>query len=245
MGLRDEISSETQKLKNMTLKNRAGYIWDYYRFHIAGIIAAVIFICVFVHDFRQGRRPVFLEMVVINSDLAYYNEDPISNDYIGYADVDTDAYNLRIDTGFVMSGDQSDRMTAINNEKLMAMFATGSVDAMLGPDSVINGYGAMNAFMDLTDVMPDELRKQLTDRGYELYYTTVYEEDGDGKMIPSGTALAGVYLDGSEYLDGLGDAGAFATQKAAGNRIVFAVTDCASNINNAFLMLKMLTGIQK
>ena len=76
MALKDEINRETVKLKDMPFKKKAAYIWEYYRFHIIGVIAAIAFVCVFIRDWRINKRPVYLDVAIINSDIAYNNIDP-------------------------------------------------------------------------------------------------------------------------------------------------------------------------
>ena len=243
MALQDEINQETRKLKDMPFKKKAEYIWEYYKFHIIGTVAAIIFICVFIRDWRENRKPVYLDMIVMNSDIAYTEDNPVRDDFIKYADIDMDVYNLSIDTSFVMSDSGMDQMSLANSEKLMAMFAAGTIDLLLGPDDLIDEYGAMNAYMNLEDVLTPDIRARLEQKGYELYYTTVYEEDESGKPVPSGTFLAGVYLDNSEYLNGLNGIDIFRTQKDAGKRPVIAFAYSAKNPDHALQMLKMLTGI--
>ncbi len=240
MALKDEISRETVKLKDMTFKKKVEYIWEYYKIPIIGVIAAIVFICVFIRDYRVNKRPMYLDAVIINSDIAYNESEPLKNDYIKYAGVDTDTYNLSIDTGFLISESSMDQMSVANMQKIMALFAAGSVDVLLGPDSIMDSYGAQSAYMDINSVLPDDLKKQLSDAGYELYYTTVYEEDENGELKPGETYPAGIYLDDSGYLNGLG---AFASQKADGKRPVFAFASCAVNTDNAIKFLRMLTGL--
>lgn len=240
MALQDEINRETRKLKDMPPKKKAEYIWEYYKFHIIGGIAAIILITTFVRDWRINRRPVYLDMIVINSDIAYSENNIIKDDYVKYADVDMDAYNLSIDTGFVISDSAMDQMSMANTEKIMALFAAGNIDLLLGPDNLIDEYGAMSAYKNIEDILTPELRKQLEDKGYELYYTTVYDDDESGKPVPTEKYLAGVYLDNSDYLN---SAYAFNTQKDAGRRVVLAFAHSVKNTDNAIKMLKMLTGI--
>ncbi|MCR5355876.1 MAG: hypothetical protein K6E63_00580 [Lachnospiraceae bacterium] len=240
MALKDEINRETVKLKDMPFKKKAAYIWEYYRFHIIAVIAAIVFICIFIRDWRINKRPVYLDVVILNSDIAYGEDNPIEDDYIRYAGVDTSAYNISFDAGFLISENGTDQMTVANMQKLMALFAAGSIDVVLGPDSLVDSYGELSAYMDMSDVLPEDLKQQLIDKGYEVYYSTVYEEDEKGVLKPVVTFPAGFYLDDCEYLDKLS---VFATQKAAGKRPVFAFASCCTNTDNAVKLLKMLTGL--
>ncbi|MBR4719932.1 MAG: hypothetical protein IKP31_06805 [Lachnospiraceae bacterium] len=243
MALQDEINQETKKLKDMPPKKKAEYIWEYYKFHIIGTIAAIIFICVFIRDWRENKKPVFLDMIVINSDIAYTDDNPLRDDFIKYAGIDMDMYNLSIDTSFVISDSGMDQLSLANSEKLMAMFAAGTIDLLLGPDDLINEYGAMNAYKNMDEVFTPEIKAQLEKNGYEVYYATVYEEDENGNLYPEQTFPAGIYLDNSGYLNSVGGTDIYKTQKDTGKRPVLAFAHSIKNMDNALLMLKMLTGI--
>ena len=82
MALKDEINRETVKLKDMPFKKKVSYIWEYYKFHIIGVIAAIVFLCVFIRDLRINKRPVYLDVVILNSDIAYRDDNPMMDDYI-------------------------------------------------------------------------------------------------------------------------------------------------------------------
>lgn len=41
MSIREEAEQERQKLKNMTWKDRAWYVWEYYKFHLLAVILAI------------------------------------------------------------------------------------------------------------------------------------------------------------------------------------------------------------
>ncbi|MCR5507341.1 MAG: hypothetical protein K6F34_01505 [Lachnospiraceae bacterium] len=240
MALKDEISRETVKLKNMTFRKKVEYIWGYYKIPIILFIAAVIFVVTFIRDWRINKRPVFLSVAVINSDLAYSDNIPMKSDYITYAGVDTDKYNLDFDTGFLISDDPRDQISLMNSQKLIALFAAGSIDVLIGPDDMIGSYGAQGALTDISLILPADLKTRLENAGYEIFYTTEYDEDEAGNLKQVGTYPAGVYLDRSEYINGLG---MFETKKEEGRRPVFAVANCATNPDNAFKLLSMLAGL--
>ena len=58
MALQDEINKETRKLKDMPPKKKAEYIWEYYKFHIIGGIAAIILISIFIRDWRTANLSI-------------------------------------------------------------------------------------------------------------------------------------------------------------------------------------------
>ncbi len=243
MALKDEIRQENIKLKDMAFRKKAAYIWDYYKIHIIVTIAVIIFIITFVHDYRINKRPLYLDAIIINSDVAYSADNYFKDDYIRYSGVDTDTYNLAIDTGIIISEDSYDQMTTANIQKVMAMYAAGDLDVVIAPDTITDEYGAIGAHMDLSGVLTDDLKEELEKKGCEPYYTTVYEEDENGEHKPVEEYLAGVYLDRSEYLNTLGGTGAFTTQLQSGKRPVFTITATSQRTDHAIEFLKMLAGL--
>lgn len=227
----------------MPLKKKAAYIWDYYKFPIIGVIAGLIFLVTFIKDYRLSHRPLYLDAVLINSDLAYSYDESLKNDFIKYAGVDTVTYNLTIDTSPVITENSYDQMTMANVQKIFAMYTAGELDVVIGPETVIDEYGEMGAHMDLTAVLSDELKKQLEDKGYELYYTTEYEEDDNGESKPVATYPAGIYIGNSDYLAGLGNGGAYASELEAGRKPIFTITATCKRTDNALKLLSMITGI--
>ena len=242
MAIKDEIRKENLKLKDMPFKKKVSYIWDYYKFPIIGLIAASIFLCTFIKDYRQNRRPVYLDAILINSDLAYGYDNPLTDDYIEYAGVDTEAYNLTIDSSIVITENSYDQMTMANVQKVFAMYSAGELDVVIAPEPTADEYGAIGAHMDLTGLLTDEFKKELEDKGFGIYYTTEYEEDENGAQKPVGTYPAGIYINNSEYLKRLGNGGAYATQIAAGRKPVFTITATSTRTDNALKLLRMITG---
>ncbi len=240
MAIRDEIKKENIKLKDMPPKKKAEYIWEYYKIPIIIAVLAVIFIVTFVRDYRINKRPYYIDAIVINSDIAYSADNYILNDFIKYAGVDTKAYNIAVDTSIIMDEEKLDQMTMANSQKVMALFAAGELDVVIGPDSIMDQYGKMEAFRDISQVISDDRIKELSDAGFEVYQATAYEEDDQGNMVPVNTYPAGIYLDGSKYLASL-EEGAFATAKESGKRPVFAITASTERVDNSLKLLSMLT----
>lgn len=241
MALRDEIKKENIKLKDMPPKKKAEYIWEYYKIPIIAVIAAIIFIVTFTRDYRINKRPYFLDAIVINSDIAYAADNYLLNDYIKYAGVDTKTYNIAVDTSIYIDEEKFDQMTMANSQKVMALFAAGELDVVLGPDSIMDSYGKMEAFMDLSEVLDEERIKELEDKGCEIYYTTVYEDDENGTPRPVRTYPAGVYLDDSGYLASI-EGGVFKTAQESGKRPVFAIAARSQRVENSLKFLAMLAG---
>ena len=56
-------------LKEMTPKERVSYIFDYYKFHILGVLVAIIVIVSIVRTLVAYRDPV-IELLMVNAEVA-------------------------------------------------------------------------------------------------------------------------------------------------------------------------------
>lgn len=231
MAIRDEIRQEQQKVKDMSFSGKLGYIWDYYKIHILVGVLVLIGAIVFFRDFKQNRRPDYVNAVVLNTILTYDQTDSdISADFIDFAKVDTETYKVSIDTSLQMSLERSDQMTMAAEQKLMALFSTGEIDVLMAPEAVIDFYAGGDAFCDITALLSEAKLKELADAGYPLYYV-----DGE-----NGTYPAGFYLNNSEYLKNLSDNGTFIPEDNA----VFAVTSCMKHPDAVLQLIDMITGLK-
>lgn len=64
-GVRDEIRQQQLKTRDMTLKGKLKYFWDYYKIHALVCILVLIFIVTFVHDIATQRILFFAPICFI------------------------------------------------------------------------------------------------------------------------------------------------------------------------------------
>lgn len=78
--------NELKKLKSMTFKQKAAYIWEYYKGVFAGIIIACVIISIGVQMFQNSQLKSLLSIAVVDSN---YNHDEqveaLQNDFLAYA----------------------------------------------------------------------------------------------------------------------------------------------------------------
>ena len=114
MPVIDEIKEQQKKVKNLSLKGRIHYFWDYYRIHTIVIILAVVLISFFIRDLILGNREEVLSIAVINSPITL-DDDAIMNDFASYADIDLKKYQANLDSTMTLkfsSGDSSTENTS-------------------------------------------------------------------------------------------------------------------------------------
>lgn len=229
MALQDEIKQEHKKVKDMTLKGKIKYFWDYYKIHTIVGILVIIGIAVFIRDFISSNRPMYLDAIMVNTILDYEDPKGIDDDFAEYANVDRDTYNLSIDTSVSISMEFNDEMSMAAAQKIMALFQAKSIDVLVGPEEIIDYYAVSDAYDSIYKYLSKEQISLLEENGYPIYYGVC-----EGVVVP-----AGFYIGASEYLQNKSEFGTFMEDANP----VFAITFCDANPQATIEFLSMLTGV--
>ena len=67
MTRKEKRQNELKKLKSMTFKQKAAYIWEYYKGVFAGIIIACVIISIGVQMFQNSQLKSLLSIAVVDS----------------------------------------------------------------------------------------------------------------------------------------------------------------------------------
>ena len=171
-------------LKAMSTQKKLEYIWDYYRFHILGIIVLVITAISIIHHYATIKTSV-LDMIFLN---AYPSEEGVApfDEFLKQQGYDPNNYEVYVTTslGYALTEDsyQEDYYT---NQGLSAMFATGELDIFTTPPQVLNDFASYGYVSDLRDFFSE---KELASFGDMVIYTTLLET---GEEFPSALNLTG------------------------------------------------------
>ena len=249
MAMTDEIKQETKKLKDMSFKKKIEYIWEYYKIPIIGGIAAAILLTVFIRDYIDGRRPVYLDALMINSNFSFDRTNTVYDDFAKSAGIDLDEYQMFIDMSMRLNGGDFNEMELASQSKLMAMYAAHELDAMIGPVDIMEGPADADCYADLTTILSKEQMDELSERGYEFYtypgpkapeFDYLDDEDSKAERENFVPYIAGVYLDNSSYLNNQGDYGAYNPPTSEGERPIFTISITAPHPEHAVEFLMFL-----
>lgn len=232
MAIIDEIKEQNRKLKDMTFSKKCEYIWGYYKFWILGTIGAIILICIGVHDMRLNLRPVYLQVAVLNSNFVIDDTSTILDDYVAWDQIDTEAYNLHVMTSMNIDENAQDQMSLANMEKMVAMISAKTLNVVIAPKRVINHYIDLNAYADLNEVLPKELKAELEEKGYQFYYA---KYEGMDHEIP-----IGIYMDHCPYLVNQKPDGTFSKTENDDEKPIFSITSTTEDLTHSLSFLRML-----
>lgn len=198
MPVIDEIREEQKKFKHMTPKEKAGYIWDYYKIHIIVGIFLLIFAAMLIRDVRKNSLPIHLNACIVNSNFTYDTEATIPTAYVNYADIDTDKENYYIDYSMHIVPENFDQVGLAYQQKLMALFSSAELDVLMADKPLIESFADVDAYANLEELLPADLKQELEEKGY-TYFTYPNEEP-----IP-----VGIYMENCTRMNQDGEFGTY------------------------------------
>lgn len=176
MALMSEFQEERDAvLKHGTFKQKAAYIWEYYKWHI--IIPIVVIVAVICFIVQAVTAPdILLNGVLLN---VYPSEssigtDDILNEFYQQHDIDPDDEEVSLNSSLYYSATDSSSNYQ-SSQALMAWASAGQIDFMTGDSDTLTDLAYRGYFMDLREILTEE---QI--RAYEPYFLyidmAVYEE---------------------------------------------------------------------
>lgn len=187
--------TELEKLKQMSMSDRVWYIWEYYKIPIFAILAAIFLLYEIGACIYRNLQDTMLYCVTVNeTSLLSPDFHTVQAEFEARNGIDQ---TWRKDTVFdsSLSVDDSNEevydqyYNTASNIKLMSLLSTNTVDVLITVPQMFTYYTLQNAYLDLSDFLPDELYERLDKEGRLLTAT-----DGDGNTICSGILLDDSYL---------------------------------------------------
>ncbi len=181
---RTEPKTEKEKLKEMSGKEKFQYILAYYKFHIIGVIVAILaLVQVGQIMYRSTFENVF-HITYLNS----YSDTPIDETLIteDFASLQnlTEKEYMTTESAFLSLDDNHSEMTMAMTQKLSAQIATQAIDVMISDEEMFLYYAQLSGCANLETVLPSELYKKIEDR-------IVFAPGEDGVQYPCGIDLSG------------------------------------------------------
>lgn len=166
-SLYGEIKEQHRKTKDMSLKGKLGYFWDYYRIHTAVVLVVLAFTVMFIRQYRANKDYAFYA-VLLNVDTTRIQNDQWSDEFSEYAGIDTEEYATAIDTSFIISNDNYSEYSITSREKLVVMIASNIIDIIVADTETFESQAQSECYVNLEAVLPKEILDKYSDY---LYYT--------------------------------------------------------------------------
>lgn len=251
MGVSDEIRQQQKKLKDMTLKGKISYIWDYYKYVIIVGLIVIIGIIFTARDIIDNNKPVRFYGVFINSNFAVDLSNTLEDDYVRCMGVDTDTEHVYFSYDINLMPDAFDTTSIAYQQKLVSLYTNGDLDIVTGPVDVMESAADCGGYSNLYDVLPAELIDELEEKGYELYtyHGRRYFEDEYEYMSEEDKAaidnfepyVAGIYLDNCSYLNNMGERGMYNLSQDEDKRPILAIPVTTKRLDKSIEFIRFIT----
>ena len=185
MSIREEAEIERRKLKDMSWRDRAWYVWEYYKFHILAVLLALGALFTIGSMIYRQSFTTRLSIAIIN-DRSGGNSSAAALEAglrealdCGKKDV------IEINEGLMVDFDEgaTSQYGYATLAKISALVASKSLDVFIADQAAIDHYETISAYQNLEELLPPELYERVRDHVYSA-------ADPEGKLQPVALSLA-------------------------------------------------------
>lgn len=174
--LKEEMREETKKLKEMSAQDKLWYIWEYYKFHIAGVLAAVLVVYIIATSIYNSTIHPGLYCMILNNQAARELDTSILeedfHDLMGFGKKEP----VYVESMFITYGDRATEYSYASMAKVSALVASRELDVITGDRENIDHYTALDGLADLRQLLPADILSAVEDR-------LLYAQDSTGQSV--------------------------------------------------------------
>ena len=239
--IRENQTEKKTKFSSLSGRDKARYIWDYYKWWFIGTVIVSILLVTFIRDYRENSKPVYLYAEMLNTYLGYDRSNTLYDDFVREEGIDLTKERLTIGTEETLSVDNFDTTMIAFQQRLVANYAAAELDVVIGPKAIMEGPANCDCYADFDSIIPEDLKEELSDSDYEFYYFDPSKDDvADYEGEDLSPYCAGVYLDNCSYLNNLGENGAYPVAETEDDRIIFTIAANSKRTDHATEFLRFL-----
>lgn len=150
-------------LKEMSTKQRIGYIWDYYKWHMIGAVLAVSVAASILHHFITYREPLLNIIMINGGNNAVSEENNGFNEFLSAYGYDPSESPIACSSFYFPENDTAVSSAYLEQQALIAIIAAGEQDIFLGNGTVYENYCRQGALVDLSTILSPELLSSYED----------------------------------------------------------------------------------
>lgn len=159
MAVMDEFREEREAMKNGTPKERLNYFWCYYKWHTIIVVAVIAFIVSFAYEIVTRKENALYVACLNTIPLAEDSGEAFTNDYLAASGIDTNEYEILVDTSMVLTPGSMDENTYNTVQKMSVYVAAGEIDVMVTDQQAFEYYAYVDFLLDLRTILTEEQLK--------------------------------------------------------------------------------------
>lgn len=197
--LKEEARIERQKMKDMSFQDKLWYIWEYYKFHIGGVLLAILLVYIAATSiYNTTIHPALYCMVINNRSSQGLDSTILEEDFHEFMNLGKKE-PVYVESAFISYGDDATEFSYASMAKISALVASKDLDLIIADKETIDHYASLDGLADLSQLLPPDILSAVESR-------LIYGHDSTGQSIAVSIDMAGTDFADSMHLslDGSG-----------------------------------------
>ncbi len=167
--LREDTLEQIKEMKDRPFKDKAEYFWEYYKFHVIGIIAAIAILVAIIKSI-VSYRDYAISIIMVNPDNIISDEisSEWESDLAEILQINTKKEQIYIDTSIQCGNNTQQQIEYAALQKLVAFFTSRTADVFISNTPLYEEYSQNGNLGDLRNYYSEEELEALSDI---IYYT--------------------------------------------------------------------------
>lgn len=185
--LREWYRQEKQKLEVLDTRQKAEYIWQYYKLWIIGIVCAVLFAIYAGYLFFNNVTEYWIYLAFVNTRVEVGQNTPLWDGFVEYSGYDTKEKLVAFDNNAYFTYGNNRNIGNAYYEAFVAYIDAGTLDAAtMNPEELI-AFGASGRLLDLNSEECVSIKEKYGDK---FLYCEPYDEEYSADLVPVGIDLS-------------------------------------------------------
>lgn len=160
------LSNEYGKLKQMNIRQKIGYIWDYYKSYLFLLMLAALVVFFIADALHQRSREIVLQGFFSNDDYNLFDARTISENFGKYLNLNA-KQRVVFDDSLYVELDSSSEYVVASQGKISGYIAAKELDFIVTTPELVQHYSTHIPLMDLEAFIPNDLLNSISEY---LYY---------------------------------------------------------------------------
>ncbi|MBQ2802055.1 MAG: hypothetical protein IJF03_11805 [Lachnospiraceae bacterium] len=190
----------------LSKERKLEYIWDYYKFHILGILLLLALLIGSILIWQQNSKPTLINGYLLNTDWGDEQAQELLEKYAAFHSYDLENYNAYFNSSVYIDTSIKDQMSTVAYTKVMSDLDVKETDFYFCNQEMFDYFGQRETFLNLEAAMPQELYERFEN---QLITATIVDENGNetngyvaGIDISDSPVLARLQQERKIYEDG-------------------------------------------
>lgn len=170
--------TERDKLRVMTLRQKAGYLLQYYKGWFFGLFCLCLLGFYLGDVYVQSQKEIVLQGFFTNDEWDLFSAEKIAEEYADSLSLEKHQRVVFDDGLYIDLGGEASEYSAASNSKLLAYITTKELDLVITNKAVLEHFTGQLPMLDLKQALPEDLFAAL-----ENQMVTSIDENGNTVFI--------------------------------------------------------------